>query len=69
MIMSKRPRFGKTFEEEIEWLVDDLQEDEKDLEIIIEIVRDGFGFAGDELAEGVRSILLALTCAGARPAM
>ena len=68
MITSRRSRFGGyTFDEKIEDLVDDLQLDEKDPGMMIDIARNEFGLEGDDLARGVRAILLALMKAGARP--
>ncbi len=66
--MSRRSRFGETFENAIQWFVVDLQDDEKDPGLIVETVRHEFGFEGDEFEQGLRAILLALTQAGARPA-
>ena len=68
MITSRRSKFGgHTFDEEIEGRVDDLQLDEKDPGMMVEIAREDFGLEGDDLARGVRAILLALMKAGARP--
>ncbi len=67
MILSKRSKFGYTLEQVIEQVVGDLHDDEKDVGLMVDIVRNSFGLHGIELTEGVRAILLALTRAGARP--